>query len=304
MSQTETPLVIQVKQWQQYEWLRHGFSLRAGGVSTIYGGSSLNLGWTKEDTPAAVAENRRRLVAALSGNEVSNPTLVGIRQTHSTITHSITPQHSALEGKLATTDGKPILEGDGLITNIPEVLIAVGTADCVPVFVVDIRQRVVAAFHAGWRGTAERIVQQGIGKMQADYSSRTEDLLAAVGPSIGPCCYAVGDEVRARFQSNFGYAAELFQQRARQETPSGHGERESFAQSDETYLNLWEANQRQLLDSGLEPDQIAVLGECTACSLDIHGAMRFFSHRAEHGVAGRMLNAIGVTGGGPSHASL
>jgi polyphenol oxidase len=302
MNPAETPPVLQLKPWQQhYPWLRHGFSLRAVGVSTVYGSPSLNLGWTKEDAPTAVAENRRRFVAALCGEDHPEAALVGVRQIHSATTHAITPEHGALEGKLVTADGKAVLEGDGLITDIPGVLIAVGTADCVPVFVVDINQRVVAAFHAGWRGTVERIVQQGITRMQSEYGSRTEDLVAAVGPSIGPCCYAIGDEVQTRLHANFRYADDLFHQvfgPDAQDAPKGQ------LPPTKIHLNLWEANRRQLLDAGLGLDRITIVGECTSCSTDSRGAKRFFSHRAEHGVTGRMLSAVGIRNGGPSQISL
>ena len=103
-----------------------------------------------------------------------------------------------------------MLEGDGLMTDVPGVLLGVGTADCVPVLVVDVEKRVVAAFHAGWRGTVARIVERGVAMMRREYGSRVEDLVAAVGPSIGACCYTVGEEVRSEFGGQFGYAEELF----------------------------------------------------------------------------------------------
>ncbi len=111
----------------------------------------------------------------------------------------------ALEGRLETAEGKAVLEGDGLMTDVPGVLLAVGTADCVPVLVVDMEKRVVGAFHAGWRGTVAGIVERGGDDGAQEYGSRAEDLVAAVGPSIGACCYSVGEEVRAEFAAKFGY---------------------------------------------------------------------------------------------------
>jgi YfiH family protein len=143
--------------------------------------------------------------------------------------------------------------------------------------VVDVEKRVVAAFHAGWRGTVARIVEHGVAKMAEEYGSRVGDIVAAVGPSIGPCCYAVGDEVRAEFGGQFGYADELF----------NHAD-------GEMRLNLWEANRRQLVDAGVGEARITVVGECTACARDVDGTLRYFSHRGEKGVAGRMLNVVGV----------
>ena len=123
-------------------------------------------------------------------------------------------------------------------------------------------KRVVAAFHAGWRGTVARIVG-GVALMESEYGSRVEDLIAAVGPSIGPCCYSVGGEVRSEFGAQFGYSEELFDR----------------GDAGEMRLNLWEANRRQLMDAGVGEARISVVGECTACSRDASGALRYFASR-------------------------
>jgi YfiH family protein len=270
--------VLKVEGWKQYEWLLHGFSTRDGGISQVYGGSTLNLGWTKEDDSTSVTENRRRFLRAVCG-EHSGSVLVGVKQVHSNIVRVVKKENGALEGRLQTQEGKALLEGDGLISDVPGVLLGVGTADCVPVLVVDVAKRVVAAFHAGWRGTVARIVERGIAMMQQEYGSQAGDMVAAVGPSIGPCCYTVGEEVCSEFGRQFGYAKELFVRTA------GAGE---------LRLNLWEANRRQLLDAGVPEARITMMGECTACTRNLSGAMRYFSHRAQHGIAGRMLNVVGV----------
>ena len=270
--------VLEVEEWKQYGWLLHGFSTRDGGISQVYGGSTLNLGWTKEDDSTSVTENRRRFLRAVCG-ERAGSVLVGVRQIHSNIVRVVKKAEGALEGRLQTEEGKAVLEGDGLITDVPGVLLGAGTADCVPVLVVDVTKRVVAAFHAGWRGTVARIVERGIAKMQEEYGSQAVDMVAAVGPSIGPCCYTVGEEVWSEFGRQFGYAKELFIR------PTDSGE---------VRLNLWEANRRQLLDAGVAETSIATMGECTACARSQSGALRYFSHRAEHGIAGRMLNVVGV----------
>jgi YfiH family protein len=270
--------IVRVAGWERYAWLRHGFSTRRGGVSSVYGGKSLNLGWTKEDDPASVAENRRRFLSEIDG-EKGGSVLVGVWQIHSGTVRVVGVGDGALEGKLQTAEGKAVLEGDGLMTDVPGVLLGVGTADCVPVLVVDVEKRVVAAFHAGWRGTVARIVERGVAMMGKEYGSRVENLVAAVGPSIGACCYTVGEEVRGDFGAQFGYAEELFKPGS-----DGTGSR----------LNLWEANRRQLLDVGVAESRITVVGECTACARDQNGALRYFSHRGEKGVAGRMLNVVGI----------
>jgi YfiH family protein len=265
--------VVQVAGWERYGWLRHGFSTRSGGVSTVYadesGAGELNVGWTKEDDPAAVAENRRRLVrAAGEGTEFK---LVTVRQVHGVAVRRVGQE--AFAGSLETSEGKAVFEGDGLMTGVSGVLLGIQTADCVPVGVVDVRQRVVAAFHAGWRGTVARIAEQGVSAMGSEYGSQTEDLVAAVGPSIGVCCYEVGDEVKGQFGQAFGYGDELFR-----------GMR----------LDLWEANRRQLEAAGVPAERIAVVGECTACARNEDGRRRYFSHRDEKGFAGRMLSLVGV----------
>jgi hypothetical protein len=272
--------IVKVEDWKQYEWLLHGFSTRQGGISQVYGGSTLNLGWTKEDNPASVEQNRKRFVRAVCG-ENADSVLVGVRQIHSGIVQAVKQEHGAVEGRLQTDDGKAVLEGDGLITDLPGILLGVGTADCVPVLVIDVTKRVVAAFHAGWRGTVARIVEHGVARMQAQYGSHLVDLAAAVGPSIGPCCYTVGEEVRAEFGKQFVYSQELLSPKS---------------EAGETRLNLWEANRRQLVDAGITEARISVIGECTACAQSQNGAKRYFSHRAEHGIAGRMLNVVGVAG--------
>jgi polyphenol oxidase len=269
--------VLHVEGWEQYGWLRHGFSRRSGGVSSVYGGETLNLGWTKEDNPALVAENRRRFLLEVGG-ENGGFSLVGVRQIHSGIVRMVREGDGALEGRLQTAEGKAVLEGDGLITDAPGLLLGVGTADCVPVLVVDVEKRVVGAFHAGWRGTVARIVEQGVAKMVEEYGSRVEDMVAAVGPSIGACCYTVGKEVRSEFGARFSYTEDLF----------------SGGDASEIRLNLWEANRRQLVDAGVNEARITVVGECTACARDESGALRYFSHRGEKGVAGRMLNVVGI----------
>ena len=269
--------MLQVPGWTQISWLRHGFSTRSGGVSTVYGAKCLNLGWTKEDAPAAVAENRRLLVDKVA----PSAKLVTIRQVHSNHIQAVNAQ-DALAGRLETPEGKAVLEGDGLITNAPGILLAAGTADCVPVLIVDPVRRAVGAFHAGWRGTVTRIAERGVEAMQAQYGSSPSDLWAAIGPSIGPCCYTVGNEVWDRFGAEFPYAAELFQAAAVEKDASA------------LKVNLWEANRRQLLDAGVPAERITTLGECTACTMDPAGEPKYFSHRAQAGRTGRMLNVIGI----------
>jgi hypothetical protein len=310
--------------WLRYAWLRHGFSTRAAGVSSIYdsggGNGSLNLGWTQHDDPANVAENRRRFMAAVAGEHAHAaatscsgpsvpcsllpvPSLVTLRQFHSAMLRTVETEDLAHPARLRTADGRAVLRGDGMMTDVPGVFLGIQTADCVPVLVADVRRRAVAAFHAGWRGTLARIVERGIGAMRLRYGSRPEDLVAAIGPSIGPCCYSVGEEVRFEFESQFAYARELFGEifdsdPVRDKYPLLFLTARAPGHSNigpQIHLNLWQANRRQLLDAGIPARHITVIGECTACAgLGTIAGRKYFSHRAESGFTGRMMAVIGV----------
>ncbi len=181
---------------------------------------------------------------------------------------------------LTATETAAPLEGDGLISGIPGQLLGILTADCVPVLVADTRTRVVAAFHAGWRGTLARVVENGLGILRTRHASRLEDLIAAIGPAIRPCCFEVGTEVQAAFTTGtFTYADTLFSIPYAGSRP---------------HLDLQKANRRQLLNAGLDAGQIQTIGECTSCCRTSDGRRKYFSYRAEGGITGRMLSVIGI----------
>ena len=264
----------------------HGFSTRKGGVSDVYGKGSLNLGITEHDSRGNVERNRALFAQTIGAGTTKSPwPIVQMKQIHSGIVHRV-------DGPV-----RKQLAGDGLITNAPGLLIAIKTADCIPVLVVDTKQRAVGAFHAGWRGTVARIVEKGIGEMRKHYRSDPADLRAAIGPGVHNCCYTVGEELVHAFEAQFAYAKELFHEEydfeslhnkypmlfLNQRAP-GHGEPATKIQ-----LDLIEANRRQLLDAGLASENIYALEGCTSCD-----TKRFFSHRAELGKAGRMMAAIGI----------
>jgi YfiH family protein len=281
---------LAVPGWGKKSWLWHGFSTRRGGVSRAYcaddSPGELNLGFTDSDDREAVVRNRERLMDAVTGSAATP--LVAIRQVHSTRTVVVSRADESRE--------RP-LKADGLMTRDPGILIGVQTADCIPVLVADLKQRAVAAFHAGWRGTVNRIVENGIGRMRLEFGSRPEDLVATIGPGIGACCYAVGEEVLSSFESQFSYFNELFREvydtdpvRTRYPmlflTQRGPGH-SSIGPA--LHLDLVEANRRQLLAAGLRSSSIKSIGGCTSCQPQM-----FFSHRASRGHAGRMLSVIGI----------
>jgi YfiH family protein len=268
---------IAVPAWSELDWLWHGFSTRRGGVSGAYlpknacedAERELNLGFTASDARENVLENRSRMIEAITGSR-SVP-CVTARQVHSCRSVKVDEllAETAAAASAHTTYAEDV---DGLMTRQPGILIGIQTADCIPVLVADPVKRAVAAFHAGWRGTVERIVEHGVAKMAQEFGSDPADLIAAIGPGIGPCCYTVGDEVWGRFNANFPYAEELFRRSGR-----------------ELRLNLTEANRRQLLAAGLAAEAIATVGGCTACQPEL-----FYSHRASGGHAGRMMAVIGL----------
>jgi polyphenol oxidase len=281
--------ILRAQNLEEIPWLAHGFSTRVGGTSRAYGNRDLNLGFTKDDDKAAVNRNRKLFLRELitGGASLSWP-LVTLRQVHSDVIHRIT-----------SVPDEPLV-GDGLLTATPGLLLAIQTADCLPIIVVDTKLRAVGVFHAGWRGTAKRIVEKGVGEMQRWFGSRPRDLKAAIGPGIHTCCYNVGEEVRDKFHSQFSYAASLFREvkdsdPVREKYPllfltaraPGHGELPP-----KLYLDLVEANRRQLLAAGVPRKAIEASTLCTSCRTDL-----LFSYRAEKGKTGRMMSVAGISEG-------
>lgn len=284
--------IAQSLPWARIPWLLHGFSTRTGGETTAYSADQktgeLNLGFTPSDARETVLANRRKFVDAVAKSSSGSPSLVTLKQVHSAVVHVAGKADAGEEAKL---------KGDGMMTAESGILLAIQTADCIPVLVVDRKRRAVAAFHAGWRGTLKRIVENGVGRMRLEFGSRPEDLSAAIGPGIRQCCYAVGEEVRDEFYSQFAYAPQLFC-----EVSDSNPVKEKYPMlfltarapghsnlGPDLHLDLVEANRRQLLDAGLKEESIFVQGDCTSCRTD-----RYFSYRAENGFTGRMLSVVGL----------
>ncbi len=279
--------ILQLAGLAKLPWLVHGFSTRRGGVSELVGRSAaakdkvekvLNLGFAEWDTRENVLENRSRFQSALSANDFK---FVSLKQIHSDVVH------------LFYAPPAEPCRGDALITDQTSLLLSVQTADCVPILLVDPKKRAVAAVHAGWRGTLQRIVLKAIGKMQMQFGTKPADLLAALGPSIGGCCYEVGTEVATQFTSQFANAADWFDELRTGDEPNplqwlgmmppGHQPPKSVL------LDLRKANRAQLIDAEVRSENIFVSDLCTACRRDL-----FFSYRKEGAMTGRLLSVIGV----------
>ena len=302
--------ILRSSQLTQVPWLVHGFSTRVGGFSHAYGNNDLNLGFTKDDAKATVERNRASFLQclcrdsrprkpALSVPERSEGesngsgrakldgrwSLITLRQIHSDRIHCID-----------SVPREP-LTGDGLITATPGLLLAIQTADCLPMILVDPKKHAIGVFHAGWRGTVQRIVEKGIGEMHRCFGTCPRDIKVAIGPGIQGCCYQVGEEVRTKFESQFGYAAKLFREMkesdaVREKYPllflnmraPGHGELPP-----KIFLDLGEANRQQLLAAGVLKKNIDASPLCTNCHPEL-----LFSYRAEKGKTGRMMGVAGI----------
>jgi len=302
-------------------WLWAGFSTRKGGLSRAFcaedAEGELNLGLTAGDERQAVLANRSLLAEAVTGS--AETPIATVKQFHSNLLLRASAADAGQQrprkagvpsdrsSSLGCKAGVPSdrssslgCKADGLMTGEAGVLLAVLVADCIPVLVADRKRRVVAAFHAGWRGTVKRIVETGIGRMRLEFSSRPADLIAAIGPGIGPCCYAVGEEVISEFESQFSYAGELFRQvydadPVQQKYPMLFLTQRAPGHSligPQIHLDLVEANRRQLLAAGVKARAIQLVGGCTSCQPEL-----FFSHRGSRGHAGRMMAVIGIRDG-------
>ena len=283
--------VLQTRHLSTLPWLVHGFSTRVGGFSRAYGKADLNLGFTNDDSRATVERNRENFLRAagavgapLKSRNALWP-LITLRQIHSDVIRSVdsVPQEH--------------LTGDGLITATPGLLLAIQTADCLPVILVDSKRHAVGVFHAGWRGTVKRIVEKGVGEMFRCFGAQARDIKAAIGPGVQSCCYEVGEQVRTKFESQFAYAAKLFREvkdsdPVREKYPllfltaraPGHGELPP-----KLFLDLVEANRQQLLAAGVPKRNIESSPLCTNCHPEL-----LFSYRAEKGKTGRMMGIAGI----------
>lgn len=247
----------------------------------------MNLGFTEWDSRERVLENRKKFFVSLGASKMR---VVGLRQIHSDIIHVV--------GAADIPQGDQAPKGDALITSEPGVLLVVQTADCFPILLADTKHRAVAAIHSGWRGTAQRIAEKTLGRMQMEFGTRPQDVVAAIGPGIGGCCYEVGHEVVKEFAAKFPNAHEWFAgpfdalENGDNDSnwlpwltmrPPGHAPPPPRVQ-----LNLIAANRAILASAGIAPEKIQSSDLCTSCRSDL-----FFSYRRERST-GRMMAAIGI----------
>lgn len=240
--------------------VKHGVFTRLGGHSRPPW-DSLNTGHTVGDDLEAVEANHDLIFAALG---VRREDVVSPHQVHSTTVRVVDER----------SRGQVCPETDALVTDAPNVVLMLRFADCVPILLYDPVRSVVGLAHAGWRGTVSGIADAVVQTMVHEMGCRLENIRAGIGPSIGPCCYEVGEDVAEAASSAFSDVDVLLESR-----PNGRW-----------HLDLWAANRRQLAEAGVR--SIEVAGICTACRTD-----EWFSHRAEQGKTGRLGAVIGLPGG-------
>ena len=239
----------------------NGFSTRLGGVSP-FPENSLNLAGFDEDSAANIGENRRRFLAMFDGD---------FRLATAWQVQGDDIKLVADESDIENSEEK----FDGLISELPGVLVGVKTADCVPVLIGDTRTKAFAAIHAGWRGTAQSIVAKGVEKMSTVFGTDPSDLLAVIGPAASGRCYEVGADVIDSFKKNFPAGEGYFTR-----TRDGHA-----------LVDLHRANFDQLVEQGVPPASISIAPLCTMERTDL-----FFSYRVEkklYGKTGRLLSVVG-----------
>ncbi|NLP42226.1 MAG: peptidoglycan editing factor PgeF [Veillonellaceae bacterium] len=246
--------------------VKHGISTRIGGMSRPpY--SELNLGLHTGDNQHDVIYNRLLFCEAAG---VVFDKVVTAQQTHG---DNIAIVSHVDMGKGHASYDQSIEDTDALITNIPNIPLMLFYADCVPVLIVDPIRNVVAVCHAGWKGTVAKIAQKTILKMASQFQTIPSDCLVGIGPSIGACCYEVDQNVIIKLMQNFKSWKQLVKQ-----TSETHWK-----------LDLWMANKIQLEEIGVKSPNIVISGMCTSCNTSL-----FYSHRAEHGLTGRLGAVISL----------
>ncbi len=253
--QNET-LFLAFQELSEYEDIKHLSTTRIGGYSEgKYAG--FNIGLNVNDQPAHVAKNREILAQAL---DVDQNRLIFPGQTHSD------------NVGLVKKDVDNFPETDALITNEKGFVLCVQTADCVPVLLYDPINKVIAAIHSGWKGTAQKIVSKTIETLVSNYNTNPQNLIAGIGPSIGPDKYEVGSEVVEKMSAAGLNNPDIIL---------------PHTSKDKAYLNLWAANKKLLLDAGLKEVNIEVSGLCTYTDENY-----FYSARRDGIETGRMATCI------------
>ncbi|WP_438433428.1 peptidoglycan editing factor PgeF [Gorillibacterium sp. sgz500922] len=269
---SEGPGLFGLDAWtERFPLLAAGFTSRTGGESADpY--ASLNCGLHVGDSPEEVVANRERTAAALATRLED---WAYAEQVHGSRVARVT---AADKGRGTRERDSEFPATDAFVTNEPGVMLALLYADCVPLYFFDPVTRSVGLAHAGWKGTAARIAAETIRAMEREFGASASDIQAAIGPSIGQCCYEVDEGVVARMREALGEAAEKEPERYFEPAEGG-----------KSRLDLQQVNRQIMIKAGILPASIEVTGLCTSCRTDL-----LFSHRKENGRTGRMQAWIGL----------
>ena len=254
------------KEFEKFENIKHAFSTRIGGVSSgIY--ESLNLAFGRGDLDENVFENYNLMCDVL---DILPESMVFSSQNHGVKIRRVT-RYDRGEGVFKERRYQSI---DGLITNNKDVTLVTHFADCVPLFFYDPKKIAIGLSHAGWRGTVAKIGALTVKEFVKEFESDPKDIVAAIGPSIGPCCFEVSADVFEKFAS----LVELRQCKWYAKRPNG-----------KYNINLWEINKQILIYAGIKEENISVARLCTCCFNEI-----FFSHRATKGQRGGLAAFMSI----------
>ncbi len=234
--------------------IAHFVSSRKGGTSKKPF-DSLNLAFHVGDKKELVLKNRKKLAEEVG---VDLKRFVFMNQTHSKNVRIVTKEDAGR----GTVEWKTAIPNtDALITNTPGIFLITQVADCVPILFFDPIQKVIAIAHAGWQGTLKKITKEVIRKMQKKFNCQPNDIIAGIGPSIGPCCFEVGEDVISQLRNSFSEKV------IKTVTTKKNGK---------TFIDLWKLNKKQLIESGIAEENIEIIKICTVCNTD-----NFFSYRKE-----------------------
>ena len=259
LTHSEAPYFVFDK-LKEFSDITHFVTTRHGGVSDG-AFATLNLGLGTQDRPLSVLQNRQILADSLG---IPQEYFVMANQVHGTNVEVILRDR---RGAGAFSRHNAIPSTDAMITNEPEICLFVMSADCVPLLFYDPVKLVIGAAHAGWRGTIDRVAVATIRKMNETYGCSPQNIIVAIGPSIGPCCYKVGGDVINEVLNKFGTTDGLISFDNPESTP---------------ILDLWAANKIQLLEAGVLEENMEIAEKCTNCNFG-----DFFSSRYGKGLTGR-----------------
>ncbi|WP_432400752.1 peptidoglycan editing factor PgeF [Wukongibacter sp. M2B1] len=250
---------FEIPSFEESGLVKHCFTTRIGGTSeTPY--KSLNLGMKTQDSKEDVYRNYEIICETL---DIDIENLVLSDQVHKDNIMIVDEGHRGN----GVINPNRLIEIDGLITNKTNVALVTLYADCVPIFILDRKRKIIALAHGGWRGTVKKIGKKVIKSMTSNFNTNPEDCIVGIAPSIGQCCYEVDDYVISKFKSNYDNINDLIKDKG----------------SGKYLLDLWAANKISLMEAGVPARNITVSNICTKCNNDI-----FFSYRADDGKTGRM----------------